>query len=159
VNISAAQLDDETLPEIVRMALEEAHLPPSLLVIELTETAVMGDMDRAIRVLDELRAQGVHLSIDDFGTGYSSLAHLKRLPVEEIKIDREFVDGVDQTGDDRSIVGAVLNMAKALDLRVVAEGVETADQADALIAMGCTVAQGFLYGRPIDAAGFEASLP
>jgi EAL domain-containing protein (putative c-di-GMP-specific phosphodiesterase class I) len=119
----------------------------------------MGDMDRAVRVLHELRSQGVHLSIDDFGTGYSSLAHLKRLPVEEIKIDREFVDGVDQTGDDRSIVGAVVNMARALDLRVVAEGVETADQAGALLEMGCTVAQGYLYGRPVDATDFEASLP
>jgi diguanylate cyclase (GGDEF)-like protein/PAS domain S-box-containing protein len=159
VNISATQLDDETLPELVRSALEGAALPPTSLILELTETAVMGDMDRALRVLDELRAEGVHLSIDDFGTGYSSLAHLKRLPVEEIKIDREFVDGVDQTGDDRSIVGAVLNMAKALDLRVVAEGVETVDQADALIAMGCTIAQGYLYGRPIDAEDFAATLP
>jgi diguanylate cyclase (GGDEF)-like protein/PAS domain S-box-containing protein len=159
VNVSAGQLDDERLPDVVRGALEASGLPPGHLVLELTETAVMSNTERAVRMLHELRAQGVHLAIDDFGTGYSSLVHLKRLPVEEIKIDREFVDGVDQTGDDRSIVGAVLNMARALDLRVVAEGVETTSQADALQDMGCTVGQGYLYGRPVDAAALAAVLP
>jgi EAL domain-containing protein (putative c-di-GMP-specific phosphodiesterase class I) len=119
----------------------------------------MGDVARAVRVLEELRSQGVLLSIDDFGTGYSSLGQLKRLPVEEIKIDREFVEGVGHAGEDRSIVGAVLDMAKGLELRAVAEGVETVEQAGALLAMGCTVGQGYLYGRPMDAKRFAATLP
>jgi diguanylate cyclase (GGDEF)-like protein/PAS domain S-box-containing protein len=158
VNVSACQLDDETFPETVRDALFSSDLAPELLVLEITESAVMSDTDRALRVLRELRLQGVHLAIDDFGTGYSSLAHLKRLPVEEIKIDREFVDRVDQGGDDHSIVGAVVSMAKALDLRVVAEGVETKEQAEALQDLGCTVAQGYLYGRPVDGGELSASL-
>jgi EAL domain-containing protein (putative c-di-GMP-specific phosphodiesterase class I) len=157
VNVSASQLDDETFPETVREALAESGLPPDLLVLEITESALMSDTDRALRVLKALRAQGVHLAIDDFGTGYSSLIHLKRLPIEEIKIDREFV-GVDQTGDDRSIVRAMVSMAKALALHVVAEGVETAGQAAALQELGCNVAQGYLYGRPVDAALMSASL-
>jgi diguanylate cyclase (GGDEF)-like protein/PAS domain S-box-containing protein len=158
VNVSACQLDDESFPETVREALRSTDLSPDLLVLEITESAVMSDTGRSLRVLHELRRQGVHLAIDDFGTGYSSLVHLKRLPVEEIKIDREFVDGVDQTGDDHSIVGAVLSMAKALDLRVIAEGVETQEQAQALQDLGCTVAQGFLYGRPVAGGELSTSL-
>ncbi|MCW2669397.1 MAG: hypothetical protein JWO27_1294 [Frankiales bacterium] len=157
VNVSASQLDDETFPETVREALAESGLAPGLLVLEITESALMSDTDRALRVLKALRAQGVHLAIDDFGTGYSSLIHLKRLPIEEIKIDREFV-GVDQTGDDRSIVRAMVSMAKALALHVVAEGVETTGQAAALQELGCNVAQGYLYGRPVDAALMSATL-
>jgi EAL domain-containing protein (putative c-di-GMP-specific phosphodiesterase class I) len=152
VNISPRQLDDEDLPAKVRRALEVADLPAELLSLEITETAVMSDPDRAERVLRELHEAGIHLAIDDFGTGYSSLVHLKRLPVDEIKIDRTFVDGVDQKGDDQSIVAAVVNMASALDLRIVGEGVETAAQAEALVALGCRVAQGYLYGPPMEAA-------
>ena len=148
VNVSARQLDDVHLTSTVRSALEEADLPPGLLGLEITETAVMSDPERALRVLTELHDDGVRVSIDDFGTGYSSLSHLKRLPVDEIKIDREFVDGVGRESDDRSIVNAVVSMAQALDLRVVGEGVETADQARALQSLGCDVVQGFLFGRP-----------
>ncbi|MCW2674224.1 MAG: hypothetical protein JWP14_2813 [Frankiales bacterium] len=157
VNVSATQLDDESFPDTVRDALAASALPPDLLMLEITESALMSDTDRALRVLNALREQGVHLAIDDFGTGYSSLIHLKRLPIEEIKIDREFV-GVDRTGDDRSIVRAMVNMANALALHVVAEGVETTGQAAALQELGCTVAQGYLYGRPVDAALMSASL-
>jgi len=148
VNVSARQLDDVHLTSTVRDALEEAQLPPGLLGLEITETAVMSDPERAVRVLTELHDDGVRVSIDDFGTGYSSLSHLKRLPVDEIKIDREFVDGVGRESDDRSIVNAVVSMAQALDLRVVGEGVETPDQARALQSLGCDVVQGFLFGRP-----------
>jgi len=148
VNVSARQLDDVHLTATVRRALTEADLAPGLLGLEITETAVMSDPDRAVRVLTELHNDGVRVSIDDFGTGYSSLSHLKRLPVDEIKIDREFVDGVGRESDDRSIVNAVVSMAQALDLRVVGEGVETADQARALQSLGCDVVQGFLFGRP-----------
>ena len=151
VNVSARQLDDVELPATVRDALDQAHLPPELLGLEITETAVMSDPERALRVLTELHDDGVRVAIDDFGTGYSSLSHLKRLPVDEIKIDREFVDGVGQETDDRSIVNAVVSMAQALDLRVVGEGVETADQAQALRSMGCDVVQGFLFGHPTTA--------
>ena len=148
VNVSPRQLDDVHLTSTVRDALEEADLAPGLLGLEITETAVMSDPERALRVLTELHDDGVRVAIDDFGTGYSSLSHLKRLPVDEIKIDREFVDGVGRESDDRSIVNAVVSMAQALDLRVVGEGVETADQARALQSLGCDVVQGFLFGRP-----------
>ncbi len=151
VNVSARQLDDTELANTVRDALQGSELPPELLALEITETALMSDPDRALRVLTDLRDQGIRIAIDDFGTGYSSLSHLKRLPVDEIKIDREFVDGVDVEGDDRSIVDAVVSMAKALDLRVVGEGVETEAQADALQAIGCNVVQGFLFGHPAPA--------
>jgi len=151
VNVSARQLDDVYLREAVRNALDEADLQPGLLGLEITETAIMSDPDRALRVLTALHDDGVHIAIDDFGTGYSSLSHLKRLPVDEIKIDRGFVDGVGQDSDDRKIVNAVVSMARALDLRVVGEGVETEDQAATLQSMGCDIVQGFFFGRPVTA--------
>ena len=151
VNVSARQLDDEGLPDTVRDALDAASLPPKLLGLEITETAVMTNPERALRALTQLRDEGVHLAIDDFGTGYSSLSHLKRLPIDEIKIDRGFIDGLNEPGDDRSIVTAVVNMANALELRVVGEGVETQKQARALSDIGCDVAQGYLYSRPLSA--------
>jgi len=156
VNVSAQQLDDLHLPAAVRDALHQADLSPELLGLEITETAVMSDPERALRVLTELHDDGVRVAIDDFGTGYSSLSHLKRLPVDEIKIDREFVDGVGRETESRSIVHAVVSMARALDLRVVGEGVETPEQAQALHSMGCGIVQGFLFGRPATAEQITA---
>ena len=106
------------------------------------------DPDHAIAVLETLKAQGMHICIDDFGTGYSSLSYLKRLPVETIKIDRSFVDGLGQDQEDTAIVRAVIGIADSLRLLCVAEGVETEDQVDALRVLGCHIAQGFLFGRP-----------
>jgi EAL domain-containing protein (putative c-di-GMP-specific phosphodiesterase class I) len=114
----------------------------------VTETTVMRDPEHAIAVLETLKAQGMHICIDDFGTGYSSLSYLKRLPVETIKIDRSFVDGLGRDQEDTAIVRAVIGMADSLRLLAVAEGVETVDQVDALRALGCHIAQGFLFGHP-----------
>ena len=119
------------------------------ILLEVTETTVMRDPEHAIAVLEKLKAQGMHICIDDFGTGYSSLSYLKRLPVETIKIDRSFVDGLGEDPEDTAIVRAVIGMADSLRLLCVAEGVETHDQVEALRALGCHIAQGFLFGHPL----------
>src|SRR4051794_8814095 len=149
VNIPARQLTDDRLLDHVADALGKSGLPPSLLRLELTETGVMDDVTRAVRVLGQLRDVGVELSMDDFGTGYSSLASLTQLPLDELKIDRAFINGVQDQGRDREVVKAVIAVARALDLRVIAEGVETTTQADSVRALGCGVAQGFLFANAI----------
>jgi diguanylate cyclase (GGDEF)-like protein/PAS domain S-box-containing protein len=158
VNISARQFRDHGMVECVRSALRECAVDPSLLRLELTETAVMEDVGRTAEVMRGLRGLGVSLSIDDFGTGYSSLAYLTRLPLDELKIDREFVAGVADGGEDLEVVKAVVAMAHALRLRVVAEGVETPEQADILSRLGCDLGQGFLFGRPRPADALTVSI-
>jgi diguanylate cyclase (GGDEF)-like protein len=144
VNLSARQLGTDGLVQSVRSALLESGLDPALLRLELTESTVMEDVGRAARIMRELRELGVALSVDDFGTGYSSLAYLTRLPLDELKIDREFVAGV--------------AMAHALGLSVVAEGVENDGQADTVTRLGCDLGQGFLFGRPQHADAVIASV-
>jgi EAL domain-containing protein (putative c-di-GMP-specific phosphodiesterase class I) len=129
---------------------------PGLLRLELTETTVMEDIGRTARIMRELQDIGVALSIDDFGTGYSSLAYLTRLPLDELKIDREFIAGVAAGGEGLEVVRAIVAMARALDLRVVAEGVETPEQADIVTRLGCDLGQGFLYARPQPADALTA---
>jgi EAL domain-containing protein (putative c-di-GMP-specific phosphodiesterase class I) len=148
VNVSARQLHDDRLVDLVREALRDSDLDPGLIRLELTESTVMDDVDRAVRVLRDLASLGVGLSIDDFGTGYSSLAYLSRFPLDEVKIDREFIAGVHLGGEDLEVVRAVVAMGHALDLQVVAEGVETPAAADALRLLGCDLGQGFLFARP-----------
>ena len=130
-------------------ALKESGLPPSALCLEITESAIMEDPEAAHRILQGLRALGVRLAIDDFGVGYSSLSHLKYLlPVDLIKIDKSFVDGLLDDGDSRAIITAIVELAHALNVQAVAEGVETEDQAITLRAMGCHTAQGYHFSRP-----------
>lgn len=148
VNVSARQFHDDRLVGQLGQQLRDNDLPPRLLCLELTESTVMDDIDRAVRILGELRSLGVALSIDDFGTGYSSLAYLSRLPLDELKIDREFVSGIQLGGEDLEIVRAVIVMAHALGLEVVAEGVETVGLASVLRELDCDVGQGFLFARP-----------
>ena len=148
VNLSARQLGSDGMVRAVQSALHDAGVDPALLRLELTETTVMEDVGRTARIMRDLRDLGVSLSIDDFGTGYSSLAYLTRLPVDELKIDREFIAGVEAGGEDLEVVRAIVAMARALDLRVVAEGVETLAQADIVTRLGCDLGQGFLYARP-----------
>jgi EAL domain-containing protein (putative c-di-GMP-specific phosphodiesterase class I) len=160
VNVSSRQLHEHGFVAEVLGALERHRVPERCLHIEITESLLMDDIEMAIEMLDVLRDRGINISVDDFGTGHSSLGYLKRLPVGTVKIDRSFVSGLGDLDsadgrDDEAIVRAVMGMAKALNLSVVAEGVETAAQRDVLRAMGCTYAQGWLYGRPmlpIDAA-------
>ncbi len=151
VNISARQLHDKNLVPTVRAALSESGLEPKYLEIELTESAVMPSVDKAMATLSELRAMGVHVSLDDFGTGYSSLSYLKRLPVTGLKIDQTFVRDLATDVDDAAIVRAIIAVAGELSLDVTAEGVETAQQVAFLTAHNCGEAQGFYFARPAPA--------
>lgn len=148
VNVSARQLMHPEFVADVRAALRSTGADPQLLEIELTESSLMAEPQRAARVMAELKALGVLLSIDDFGTGYSSLGYLQRLPVDKLKIDRSFVRRVCEDGGDATICAAILNLAHSLGLRVIAEGVESEAQRHWLCAHGCDELQGYLFSRP-----------
>jgi diguanylate cyclase (GGDEF)-like protein len=158
VNVSARNLLDGDLPALVSRLLTRAGLPPAALELEITESAVMADPVRAEAVLVALAGLGVGLSVDDFGTGYSSLAYLSRLPVDEMKIDREFVSRMDDGERDWIIVEASIALARRLGLRVVAEGVETEAMRRRLAHAGCDLAQGYLFTQPLPAAELSAWL-
>jgi diguanylate cyclase (GGDEF)-like protein len=155
VNLSALDLIDEGLPALLQQTLADYGLEPRQLALEITESAVMRDPKTALAVLGRLRAAGYGLSIDDFGTGYSSLAQLKRLPVDELKIDKSFVMHLCEGADDAVIVKSTIDLAHSLGLRVVAEGVETAAGWEALRRFGCDTAQGYLISKPLGADAFE----
>ncbi|HYH28625.1 MAG TPA: EAL domain-containing protein, partial [Actinomycetota bacterium] len=149
VNLSTHSLLDPKLPEEVRTLLELSGGNASWLELELTESSVMSDPARSTKVLHRLADLGVSIAIDDFGTGYSSLAYLKQLPVTTLKIDRSFVMSMGSDHSDATIVRSIIDLGANLGLRVVAEGVETADAMDALRRMGCDVAQGYHLARPM----------
>ena len=151
VNVSARQLDETDLPQVIAAALRSSGFPAESLALEVTETVVMHDVLRSVESLHALRATGVQVSIDDFGTGYSSLNYLKRLPVTTLKIDRGFVAGLGGDMHDSAIVAAIIALARALDLRVIAEGVETRLQLEELRRLGCDAAQGFLWAPALPA--------
>ncbi len=156
VNVSARQLDDRDFVRRVTRILERTGMPPEALLLEITETVLMGEEvehEATLRVLKDL---GVHLAIDDFGTGYSSLAYLRRFPVDQLKVDRSFVKDVAEHGDTR-IMQAVVRLAHDLGLEVVAEGVETSAELDAVQGLGCDVVQGFFLARPVPASAIDLS--
>jgi len=148
VNLSARQFTQGGVVQDVRRALERSGLPSSTLHLELTETVILGHSDTVRAAMDELRALGIRLAMDDFGTGYSSLNYLRRFPFDTLKIDRSFLQGVAGNPEDAQIVHTILLLAEAMNLAVVAEGVETEDQRQALMRVGCTIAQGYLFARP-----------
>lgn len=148
-NCSAVTLGHENLPNEVEMALLEAGLAPGRLELEVTENALMGDIQQTVKLLKRIRNYGVGLSIDDFGTGYSSLAYLKRLPLDVLKIDRSFLQDVPAILKDRQIIQAIIAMAHTLHLEVVCEGVETVEQYEFLAENGCDYLQGYLLSRPV----------
>ncbi|TKJ69098.1 histidine kinase [Pseudomonas viridiflava] len=154
VNLSALQFCHAGLVKTVADTLARHQLPANCLTLEITETTAMHDADASLAVLKRLSAMGVDLSIDDFGTGYSSLMYLKRLPANEIKIDRGFVRDLEHDSDDAAIVSAIVAVGQALNLRIVAEGVETAVQQNFLTRLGCDALQGFLLGHPLPAQRF-----
>lgn len=158
VNVSALQLSQPRFVESVKSALEQNQVPPGHLIIEITETMAMNDISVSIKVLQNLAALGVGVSIDDFGSGHSSLLYLKNLPVNELKIDRGFVNELRHGAADEAILTAIVELGQALGLRIVAEGVETAEQQKFLSAMNCDVLQGFLLGHPLPADQFVATL-
>lgn len=155
VNLSPRQFRQADLVERIAAILAETGADPAGLELEITESAAMHNPDEAVAALRRLRAMGVSLAIDDFGTGYSSLSHLKRFPIDTLKIDRSFVQGIPGDGDDTAIVRAIVAMAGGLRLAVLAEGVESEAQRAFLETLGCASAQGWLYGRPQPAAAFE----
>ncbi|CAM2068147.1 EAL domain-containing protein [Sulfidibacter corallicola] len=156
VNCSARQLQRQDLPGIAAALLEEAELDASLIKVELTESAVMGDVDHAISVLNRLHAMNIKISVDDFGTGYSSLAYLKRFPINTLKIDRSFINGILENDDDRAIISSIIAMAHSLNLSIVAEGVENEEQLALLRDLGCDEIQGYFYSKPLPADRFMA---
>ncbi len=149
VNLSARQIARPEIVEEVREALAASGLDPSKLVLEITESVMIHDMDLAIGRLKELKTLGVQLAIDDFGTGYSSLNYVRRFPVDILKVDKSFIDGVTEGGESSALTAAVIELASILNLKPVAEGIERADQLEQLIAMKCDLGQGFLFAKPL----------
>ncbi len=155
INLSAWNLRDATLPKTIADLLEHYHIPPHLLCIELTESAMMTDTHRSVDILAQIFALGVHISIDDFGTGYSSLAYLKQLPIDELKIDRSFVQQMATNQADATIVRSTINLAHSFGLRVVAEGVEDVSTLELLSTLHCDLAQGYYMSRPLPVEQLE----
>ena len=155
VNLSAVQFRQKDLGEVIVAALYKAGLDASGLELEITEGAVMQDAEAAISLLRVLKDFGVNLSMDDFGTGYSSLSYLKRFPINKLKIDQSFVRDATINSDDAAITSTIINMGRNLKLKVIAEGVETADQLAFLKQQGCDEIQGYFFSRPIPAEQFS----
>jgi EAL domain-containing protein (putative c-di-GMP-specific phosphodiesterase class I) len=155
VNLSARQFQSPDLVSLVSSAVEESGLPHDCLGLELTESAVMSNVERTADQLQELQRMGISISIDDFGTGYSSLSYLKKLPIDRLKIDKSFIRDIAQDPDDRAIISAVTSMARQMGIRTVAEGVETEEQLAFLRQSECDEAQGFLFSRPVTAGKFR----
>jgi diguanylate cyclase (GGDEF)-like protein/PAS domain S-box-containing protein len=155
VNISARQFSDGQLGMRIATILRETGLPPACLELELTESILMREVSEAMQILDGLKNLGLSIAVDDFGTGYSSLNYLKQFPIDVLKIDRTFVDGLPSGEQDAQIARAIIAMAHSLNLAVIAEGVETHEQLDFLREHGCDEVQGYLFGRPMPAAQFE----
>ena len=149
INLSTKVLSDLEMPDIVQQAMETWDVRPDHLTFEITEGVMIGDIERSLVVLNRLRDMGLRLSIDDFGTGYSSLAYMKRFPVHELKIDQSFVANMLTSRGDRQIVQSVIDLSHNFALQVVAEGVENEETLEALKAMGCDLAQGFLFSRAL----------
>jgi EAL domain-containing protein (putative c-di-GMP-specific phosphodiesterase class I) len=154
VNLAAQQLEEADIAENIVEIVRAAGLTPACLELELTESGLIGNVERAIEVMGALKAAGFALSIDDFGTGYSSLSYLKRLPVDTLKIDISFVRDILKAHHDYTIVTTIIGMARNLGLNAIAEGVEESEQAEALLALGCNEAQGYYFGRPEPARVF-----
>ncbi|HEY6318041.1 MAG TPA: EAL domain-containing protein, partial [Acidimicrobiia bacterium] len=151
-NVSPRQLAEPSFPDQIRTVIQQSGIRPGTLWLEITETALMHDTESATSALRALRGLGVHLAVDDFGTGYSSLTHLKRFPIEALKIDQSFIHGLNRDGEDAAIVTAVVSLAHALGLTATAEGVETPEQLADLRTLGCEYAQGHLFSEPIPAS-------
>lgn len=154
INLSPKQLKDEKLFNFLREAVNEYKIQPGELELEITESAVIEDINSSIYTLERLRSLGFTIAMDDFGTGYSSLSYLKQLPIDVLKIDRSFIHKIPHDSDDVAIVKAIFSMAQALSISVVAEGIETREQLDFLIANQCQVGQGFYFSKPLQADHF-----
>lgn len=150
INISGKQLEDTRFLDDVQKLIKKTNVPLDAIEFEITETALMNNIDRVIPILQSLKDMGIQLSIDDFGTGYSSLSYLKRMPIDILKIDKEFISEIEKNGDDKAIVEATISLAKALKLKTVAEGIERVEQSNILQSLECTLYQGYFYSKPLD---------
>jgi EAL domain-containing protein (putative c-di-GMP-specific phosphodiesterase class I) len=158
VNLSGRQFGHPRLVEDIKRAVREAGIEPHTLKLEITESVIMNDADAAVAKLQALKELGIKIAIDDFGSGYSSLSYLKRFPVDTLKIDRSFVDGLGQDPHDTAIVEAVIALAKSLNLSVTGEGVETVLQQVQLRRLHCDRGQGYLFARPVPADELDVIL-
>ncbi|MCU7905858.1 MAG: EAL domain-containing protein [Candidatus Thiodiazotropha sp. (ex Epidulcina cf. delphinae)] len=158
VNLSVKQLQQPDLPERIFQVLTDAGLAPDTLDLEITESVIMQHPEKFAAIFQQLRSHGIELSIDDFGTGYSSLGYLKQLPINKLKIDRSFVCDIPDDANDEAIAKAIIALSKSMQLKVVAEGVETEVQADFLRSEGCQIGQGYLYSRPLPSKELEVYL-
>jgi len=158
VNVSAVQLHQAGFVDAALATIRQAGIDPRRLKLEITESAVLSDLDNALAKLSLLREQGIQISLDDFGTGYSSLSYLKRLPVDQVKIDRSFVRDLESDPNDAILASAIVSLARNFSLHVIAEGVENEAQYRKLNAFGCQAYQGYLFGKPLPLAQFEAAL-
>lgn len=156
VNISPVQLRTSSLPGLIRKAAEGTGFSLTRLVIEITESALIDNLDHAVGIAKELKAMGCKLALDDFGTGYSSLLHLQALPFDELKVDRSFVNSMTDRRESRKIVAGVVGLGQSLGLRTVAEGIETREQAENMLRLGCELGQGWYYGRPLPAEDLKS---
>jgi EAL domain-containing protein (putative c-di-GMP-specific phosphodiesterase class I) len=154
VNLSAVQFQQKNLKDMITDVLQKNELEPHWLELELTESGIMQNSEAAVKTLHSLKQMGLKLSIDDFGTGYSSLSYLKKFPIDKLKIDQSFVRDITTDQDDAAIVVAIIGMAKALKLRVIAEGVETGDHLNYLNSNGCFEMQGYFFSKPVPACEF-----
>jgi EAL domain-containing protein (putative c-di-GMP-specific phosphodiesterase class I) len=153
VNLSVRQLQQENIVETVARVLGETGLNPSSLTLEITESAVMNDHVTTIVRLNQLKALGVRIAVDDFGTGYSSLSYLRRFPIDVLKIDRSFVDGVTDGSQKRALLRTIVELGRTLNLETVAEGIEEPEELHQLRALDCDLGQGYYFARPLAADG------
>jgi EAL domain-containing protein (putative c-di-GMP-specific phosphodiesterase class I) len=158
VNLSPSELQNPQLTREVESALDETGLAPDSLILEITETGAMADPAATTVTLRELRRLGVRLALDDFGTGHSSLSHLRDFPIDILKIAKPFIDGLDREPEESSFTDAILRLASALQLPVVAEGIERVEQANILRRLECSLGQGYYFARPLDVADAERHL-
>jgi EAL domain-containing protein (putative c-di-GMP-specific phosphodiesterase class I) len=158
VNLSTRQLEDPVLMQVLKDVLAKENATPGCLTLEITESTLMSNLDQAGEILGRLRELGICLDLDDFGTGYCSLSYLHRLPIHAIKIDRSFIRDLGASQESQAIAQSIIGLGQSLNMKVVAEGVETAEQRDRLIQLGCLYGQGYFFSRPLDPKAMEAVL-
>jgi EAL domain-containing protein (putative c-di-GMP-specific phosphodiesterase class I) len=158
INMSPRQFRQEDLAERVAAVFADTGADPACVTLELTESMVMQDVNSTLVALRTLKNLGLTISLDDFGTGYSSLSYLRRFPIDELKIDKSFINDIHENADDAAIASAIIAMAISLGLSVVGEGVECKEQVELLMKMGCPQVQGYYFGRPMEAAAFALCL-
>jgi EAL domain-containing protein (putative c-di-GMP-specific phosphodiesterase class I) len=158
MNLAVKQLQQKDFIQVLKNLMKETGCKPQWIALEVTESQIMSRPEVAIKILNQISATGVELAVDDFGTGYSSLAYLKKLPIDKLKIDQSFVKDLPDDEDDKTIAKAVIALATSLNLKIIAEGVESKEQKDFLIKNGCENIQGYYYSKPIPADKFEVFL-